>query len=94
MFDQLLLKTIGTRLVAAGNCPYDPHCTHAGQGSCMADKETLQEKEAKIKAGIKKEEPSSSIVYLTINTKERWPCETQAYVILLPSELAGNDPDD
>lgn len=94
MYDKLLLKTIGTRLVSAGDCPYDPHCIHAGHGGCIATREELQKKEAAIKAKIEEEEPHRPvIVYLMLNTDKRWPCaESQAYVILLPDlEGVGKD---
>lgn len=91
MFDRLLLKTIGTRLVEAGNCPYDPHCIHAGHNGCTATKEELKRREAAIKAEAEKEEPHRPIiVYLTLDTNKRWPCaESQAYVILLPDLEGG-----
>ncbi len=96
MFDRLLLKTIGTRLVEPGNCPHNPHCVHAGHGSCMATKEELQTKGTELQAEIEKEESHPNIiVHLTLDTGGRWPCaETPAYVILLPPDLEGDDPDD
>lgn len=95
MFDRLLLKTIANRLVESGECSYDPRCIHAGHGSCMADRETLKEKEADMRTKIKGEEPCPNIVYLTLDPDKHWPCaEAKAYIILLPPGLEGDDQDD
>ncbi len=58
MFEKLLLKSIGARLVSEGDCPYDPHCVHAGFGSCLADKNTLKGMEVKLKEQAQKESHS------------------------------------
>ena len=90
MYDKLLLKAIASRLVAAGDCSFDPHCIHAGHGGCIATKEELQEKEAAIKAEAGKEESLPNIVYVMMDTSKHWPCaEAQAYVIMLPADLEG-----
>jgi hypothetical protein len=90
VFDKLLLKTISARLVEPGDCPYDPHCIHAGHGGCIATKDELQEKEAAIKAEAGKGEPLPNIVYVLMDTDKRWPClQSQTYVILLP-DLEGD----
>lgn len=85
MFDQLLLKTIGTRLVEPGDCPYDPRCSHAIFGRCAATRDELQEKETAIKAAAGKEEPLPNVIYVLMDPDKRWPCvEAQTYVLLLP----------
>ena len=67
MFDRLLLKIIGARLVEPGSCPYNQHCIHAGHNGCLATKEELKRREAAIKAEAEKEEPHRPIiVYLTL----------------------------
>ena len=88
MFDRLLLKTIGARLVEPGDCYYDPHCIHAGHNGCTATRGELQEKEA----DMAEEEDYCSVVYVLMDYNKKWPCaEAQIYVVILPEELQEGD---
>jgi hypothetical protein len=91
MFDRLLLKIIGARLVEPGSCPYNQHCIHAGHNGCLATKEELKRREAAIKAEAEKED-YGSVVYALMDYSEKWPCsKAQIYVIILPPELQEGD---
>lgn len=92
MFDRLLLKTIGTRLVEPGSCPYNQRCIHAGHNGCTATRAVLQGRESDMKAAAAEEEDYCSIVYVLMDYSKKWPCaEAQIYVVILPEELQEGD---
>ena len=103
MLEQMFLKRIAGRLVEDGSCPGDPHCPYAGGTECRADQGALLEKEKAMKRALSKEveeehagEDIAVTVMLSLNPKDPWPCvdPKALYILILPPELKGDDPDD
>ncbi|MBT9171966.1 MAG: hypothetical protein DDT21_00342 [Syntrophomonadaceae bacterium] len=89
MLDRLLLKTIGSRLVAAGDCPHDRLCVHAAGGECVAGSDVLRKRKAQIVAKrIQAETRKPCTAWMEITSGKRWPCAGRVWTVLLPAEHA------
>ena len=81
MFEKKILREVGERLGAGGNCPFDSSCSYAGLNKCNASGETLEEMLNSSKEVINKqleEKYGHGGIVMMVSPDiyaETWPCD-------------------